>query len=83
MNDSGSTLLAGQSLAAAGNIGNSQCTVTWGASAVTGSGNNLALTLNITFSASFDGSRIFYLAARDVNEANSTDWQTMGTWTVQ
>ena len=83
MNDNGDTLPAGQSVAASGTIGNSQCTVTWGSSAVSSSGDNLALTLNIAFTAAFDGNRIFYLAARDVNEANDTGWQSMGTWTVQ
>ena len=38
---------------------------------------------NIAFTAAFNGNRIFYLAARDVNEANNTGWQSMGTWTVE
>ena len=83
MNDNGDTLLAGVSLASSGTTANSQCTVTWGPSPVTAGGTNLALTLNIAFNASFDGNRIIYLATRDVNEANNTGWQTMGTWTVQ
>jgi len=83
INDAGDTLSAGQSMAGAGSVGNSQCTVTWGTGAVSGSGSNLALTLNIAFAASFAGNRTLYLATRDVNEANSTDWQSMGTWTVQ
>jgi hypothetical protein len=83
MNDAGDTLSTGQSMAVAGSVSNSQCTVTWGVGAVSGSGNNLALTLNIGFAASFAGNRTLYLAARDVNEANTTDWQSMGTWTVQ
>ena len=83
MNDNGDALLAGQSLATAGSTGNSQCTVSWGSAAVGTGGNSLALNLNIAFSAGFGGSRVFYVAARDVNEANNTDWQSMGTATVQ
>ena len=47
------------------------------------SGNTLTLTLNITFGAAFTGNRIFYLAARDVNDANNTGWQATGAWVVQ
>ena len=83
MNDNGDRLLPGQSLGAAGSLNNSQCTVTWGAAPVTPSGNNLAPTLNITFTNAFLGNRVFYVAARDVNESNNTDWQSLGTWTVQ
>jgi len=32
----------------------------------------LTLTLNVSFGGSFSGNRVFYLAARDVNEANNT-----------
>ena len=72
----------GRALAAAGSVNNSQCTVTWGSSALGASGNNLSLTLNIQFAAGFAGNRVFYLAARDVAEGNNTDWQAMGSWTV-
>ncbi|SPF55897.1 exported hypothetical protein [Candidatus Sulfopaludibacter sp. SbA4] len=82
-NDNGDGLLPGQSMAASGSVSNSQCTVSWGGGAVTAGGNNLSLTLNITFTAAFGGDRIVYLAARDVNEANNTDWHAMGTWTPQ
>jgi len=81
-NDNGDGLLPGQSLAAGGSLSNSQCAVSWGSGAVTAGGNSLALTLTITFTASFGGNRVVYLAARDVNEANNTDWHSMATWTV-
>ena len=42
----------------------------------------LPLTLNMTFGAGFAGNRVFYLAARDVNELNNRGWQAMGSWTV-
>ncbi|HYW47781.1 MAG TPA: hypothetical protein VE959_33240 [Bryobacteraceae bacterium] len=83
VNDNGDALLPGQSLGGAGSVNNSQCTVTWGSAPVNGGGNSLALTLSIAFSAAFGGNRVIYVAARDVNEANNTDWHAMGTWTVQ
>jgi hypothetical protein len=83
VNDNGDSLLPGQSLGAAGSISNSQCTVSWGAGAVNAGGNNLTLNLNLTFSATFGGQRIFYLAARDANAGSNTDWQAMGTRTVK
>jgi len=63
-------------------LSNSQCTVTWGSSAVTGSGNLLTLALNLAFSPSFTADLIFYLAARDVNDLNNTNWQAMGAYTL-
>jgi hypothetical protein len=83
VSDDGGGLLPGALLNTPGNLSNSQCTVSWGASPVAGSGNALALTLNFGFSAGFAGNRVFYLAARDVNEGNNTDWQVKGSWTVQ
>ena len=83
VNDNGDALLPGQSLNTSGTLSNSQCTVSWGSSAVAASGNNLSLSLNIAFNSGFGPNLIFYLAARDVNEANNTGWQAMGTWTVQ
>jgi len=79
--DNGDGLLPGQSLAASGSVSNSQCTVSWASNPVSPGGNNLSLTLNIAFTAAFAGNRIVYMAARDVNEANNTDWHAMGTWT--
>jgi len=65
-------------------ISNSQCTITGAGSSANGSGNELILTLNITFgSPGFAGNRIFYLAVRDVNEGNNTGWQSLGAWIVE
>jgi len=80
VNDNGDALLPGQSMAAAGSVSNSQCVVSWGATPVNASGNNLTLTLTIGFTNSFGGNLIVYSATRDVNEANSTDWHAGGTW---
>jgi hypothetical protein len=64
-------------------IQNSQCAVNSAVSSVVLSGNNLTLTLNITFKPSFTGNRILYAAGRDAGGGNNTDWQAVGTVTVQ
>jgi len=81
--DGGGPFAGSAVLNAAGSIQNSQCTVSWGATPVAAGGNGLTLALNIGFSAAFGGNRIFYLAARDVNNLNNTDWQAMGARAVQ
>ena len=63
-------------------MGNSQCTVNGVGSSASINGNTLTLTLNTTFGAGFAGNRVFYLAARDVNALNNTDWQAAGSRTV-
>jgi len=83
VNDAGTALLPPQNLAAAGSVGNSQCTVSWTANPLSGSGNNLTLILTLTFTQAFDGNRVIYVATRDVHEGNSTDWHAMATQTVQ
>jgi hypothetical protein len=37
----------------------------------------------MSFTPSFTGNQIVYLAARDSLDANSSGWQALGTWTVQ
>lgn len=83
VNDNGDALLPGKSLGASGTLANSQCTVSWPANPATASGNNIRLDLNISFSAGFGPSLIVFLAARDVNESNNTDWHAMGTVALQ
>jgi hypothetical protein len=62
---------------------NSQCTISaFGSSAVV-AGGSITLTLNIAFSSTFGGNRIFYAAARDSANGNSTGWQALGTALVQ
>jgi hypothetical protein len=64
-----------------GSMSNSQCTVSGTGSSVVGSGTTIMLTLNISFSASFAGNRIFYTAARDTGTGNS-GWQALSTGQV-
>jgi len=67
----------------AGSIQNSQCMVSGAGSAVSTVSNTLTLTLNVTFKAAFSGNRVVYAAGRDSAGGNNTDWQAMGTSTVQ
>ena len=83
VNDTGTALLPGASLGTSGSISNSQCAASWGNNAVTTNGNNLNLALNIGFSPGCGPNLIFYLAARDLNEANNTGWQASATWVAQ
>jgi len=82
-NDAGTGLLPGLALNGSGSLVNSQCTVGGAGSSVTAGGNALALTLNFSFSPAFAGIKVFYLAARDSQDANNSGWQPMGTWGVQ
>jgi hypothetical protein len=65
-----------------GTIQNSQCGIS-GTGSSASLGNTLMLTLNITFKAAFAGNRIVWAAGRDAAGGNNTDWQAVGTWTVQ
>ncbi|MEZ5352869.1 MAG: BACON domain-containing carbohydrate-binding protein [Bryobacteraceae bacterium] len=60
---------------------NSQCTINATGSGIVQSGTTVTLTLNLSFTGTFQGDRIVYAAARDVAENNS-GWQAMATITV-
>jgi Glycosyl hydrolase family 53 len=83
VNDRGNGLLPGLSLSGSGTLSNGQCSVNAAGSSAAGSGNTLTLALNVTFSASFSGYKIVYLAARDGNDANNTGWQSSACWTAE
>ncbi|MEZ5355047.1 MAG: BACON domain-containing carbohydrate-binding protein [Bryobacteraceae bacterium] len=72
----GSIPIPGSGIAA-----NSQCSINASGSWVSGAGNVLTLSLNVTFKAVFAGDRIVYAAARD-NAGNNSGWQAMGTITA-
>jgi hypothetical protein len=74
---SGSPLL----LSSGGTLQNSQCTIRTVGSSASASGNTLTLNLAITFSPSFAGNQIFYLAARN-NSTGNSGWQAVGSVTV-
>ena len=62
-------------------ISNGQCAVNGAGSLAVGSGNTLTLTLNVSFTGTFMGNRVFYTAARDTGTGNS-GWQALGAWAV-
>jgi len=62
--DAGGPFAGYMALPGTGSVSNSQCTVNGTGSSVVGSGTTITLTLNISFSVSFTGNRIFYTAAR-------------------
>lgn len=61
-------------------VANSQCQIFAAGSSVSSSGNVLTITLQISFTSSFGGSKIMYAAAREVNSGPSSGWQSMGVW---
>ncbi|HYW47208.1 MAG TPA: hypothetical protein VE959_30355 [Bryobacteraceae bacterium] len=81
VNDAGTGLLPGLAPGGAGAVTNSQCGVNAAGSSVTGSGNIMTLTLNLSFALGFAGNKVTWLAARDVAQTNS-GWQAMGVWQV-
>jgi uncharacterized protein (TIGR03437 family) len=83
VNDTATGTTVGIPPGGTGSISNSQCTVNAAGSSAITSGNNVTLTLNMSFAPTFGGHRIIYMASRDATDANNSGWQAMGTWTVQ
>ncbi len=81
MNDAGNGWLTPISLGSSAIVGNSQCTVNGAASAAAASGNNLAVTVSISFKPGFGGSKRTFMLTQDAAAA-STGWQQVGTWSV-
>jgi hypothetical protein len=79
--DAGGPFAGTMVLPGSGTISNSQCTVNGTGSSAVGSGNTLTLTLNMSFTGTFMGNRVFYTAARNAGTANS-GWQALGAWAV-
>jgi hypothetical protein len=80
VNDSGS----GNTSATVGTLGtlsNSQCTLDTGASSVSGSGNNLTVTVALTFKPQFAGAKSIFMSVFN-NAIVSVGWQAKGAWTV-
>jgi hypothetical protein len=77
--DAGSTWIAGT--IGSGSVGNSQCAINLAGSTAVASGNNLTLSLAITFTSGFVGTKNVYMRATTDTAAN-TGWQQRATWTV-
>ncbi len=81
VNNVGDGLSPGLTPGGAGTASNGQCSISGTGSSVTRVGNDLTLTLATTFSPSFAGDKVIYLAARDIAEANS-GWRAFGVHRV-
>jgi hypothetical protein len=68
-------------LSSGGTLSNSQCSINTAGSSASASGNTLNLNLAITFSSSFAGNQVFYLASRN-NSTGNSGWQAVGSVTV-
>jgi hypothetical protein len=69
-----------QVIGSSGILQNSQCSVNTGSSSVTTSGNNLTLSLALTFTSAFAGSKNVYMEAANV--AFDSGWVKLGLWIV-
>jgi len=63
-----------------GTLANSQCTVDAGASSATASGNNLTVSLALSFTSAFAGAKNIYSEVE--NSTVDAGWAPLGTWTV-
>jgi hypothetical protein len=77
-NDAGTGWLPSVSVASSTPLANSQCTVT--GSGITSSGNELTLSLTITFAAGFSGQKNVYMEA--IGASGNSGWVLQGTWTT-
>ncbi len=78
-NDAGTALPTAVTPGSSGSVSNSQCTLTGTGSSFSASGNNLTLSLALTFEPSFGGAQNAYLDA--VGKTQSSGWVQEGTWT--
>lgn len=63
-----------------GSVSNNQCTINAAASAILGTGDTLTVTLALSFSTGFAGSKVVYMSAQD--GAFTSGWQALGFWQV-
>lgn len=80
-NNDGSTPMGGYIPGSANKIENSYCALDCSKTTVSGSGNTLTVSWNITFKTSFAGSKNMYIYAVDYANAG-TGWVNKGTWTI-
>ena len=62
-------------------IGNNQCRISGGGSSVSASGNDLIIRLDLALSPDFSGPKHLFLASED-KDGHTTQFQSLGTWTV-
>jgi hypothetical protein len=79
-NNAGAWITPALTPGVAGTAANSQCTLDAASSSVAMAGNNLTLTVALTFNGAFAGTKNVYLYAAGVSGQNS-GWVTKGAWT--
>ncbi len=79
-NNAGAWITPALTPGVAGTAANSQCTLDGASSSVTMAGNDLTLTVGLTFNVAFVGPKNEYLYAAGASGQNS-GWVTKGTWT--
>ena len=79
-NDAGTGLSAAVTPGSSAQVSNSQCTLKGTGSSFSKSGNNLTLSVALTFTGKFSGQKKVYLYAWGNNNLNS-GWLQKGTWT--
>ena len=79
VNDPGNALLTPLLLYSGSYVGNSQCSINSVGSSVAASGNNLTLTLNLSFRPGLVGDQVIYMAARSTGDIRNSGWQAVGT----
>lgn len=85
VNDAGTAMVSANGIVpgTAGSLANSRCTINTGAASATISGNNVTVSMAMTFNTStFAGQQNIYVNAFD-NAGHLSHWVTGGTWTVQ
>jgi hypothetical protein len=81
LNDAGTTWMSG-TLGYAGALENTQCSVSLSQSFATIAGNSLTLTLSMSYSPRFGGTKHVYMYAANPGSVNS-GWQDRALWTVR
>ena len=79
MDDAGAVWVAGT--IGTGSLSNSQCSINLASSTAVTSGNNVTLSLAMSFTSSFAGTKNVYMRAK-TDGGTSTGWLQRGTWTV-
>src|SRR6185312_15818592 len=79
-NDAGTAFLGPIIPGTAGTLENSQCILNGAASSAVVAGNNLTLSVSVSFKPSFAGLKNIYLSA--VANALNSGWTQVGTWTL-
>jgi hypothetical protein len=70
----------------AGTLNNGRCVLSGSGTSASGSGINLTVTLNVSFTGGFSGAKKVYLYAQEgmygTAGMSTGGWQQMGTWTI-